>query len=102
MTNVEMTTTMISEELRAAIKNSKLRQYQLAARISAHPSTVSNWVCGIRPVRSGDTRVVRLGRLLGLSPQECFAPTADDSTAADERGALSATCLDDSDGGDAA
>jgi hypothetical protein len=57
------------------------RQYRLARRARVHPTTVSQIRHDALPLRQGDERVVRLGRLLGLEPDECFA-TGGDSEAA--------------------
>ena len=64
---------MLSQELRAAVKLSRMRQYEMARVIKVHPSTLSGWMCGIYPVRTGDPRIVELGRMFGLSADRCFA-----------------------------
>ncbi len=62
----------ISQKLRAAIKLSPVRMYRLAQQAGLHPSTLSKLLNGIVPVRPGDPRVVRLGALLGLDPEDLF------------------------------
>lgn len=67
---------MLSEELRAAIKTSKVRHYRLAQMIGVHPSQFSAWNCGIYPPKVGDPRVVALGALVGVPADRCFAVAA--------------------------
>ena len=66
---------MLSEQLRAAVKLSRVRQYQLARGIGVDPSTLSGWLIGARKVRPGDPRVIALGVMVGVPPDHCFAET---------------------------
>ena len=38
-----------------------------------HPNMLSKLVNGAIPIRPGDERVIRVGEVLGLSPEEVFA-----------------------------
>lgn len=62
----------ISTKFRAAIKLSKNKSYQIAQAAGLHPSTLSKIVCGIDKVKLGDKRVMAVGKVLGLAPDECF------------------------------
>lgn len=62
----------ISRKLRAAVKLSPVRMYRLAQEAGLHPSTLSKLINGITPARPGDPRILRLGTLLGLKPEELF------------------------------
>jgi hypothetical protein len=50
--------------------------HKLIARLDSpfqfHPTLLSKWIHKAQPVRPHDERVIGLGRLLGLTPQECF------------------------------
>lgn len=62
----------VSRKFKIAIKLDFRRQYELAWEAGINPTTLSQIVTGyIRP-KSGDKRVIRVGSLLGLNPEECF------------------------------
>ena len=63
---------MVSRKLVEAIKLSHLRGYEIAHRSQMHPSVLSRILNGIEEVRSGDSRVLRIAKVLGLKPDECF------------------------------
>jgi transcriptional regulator with XRE-family HTH domain len=64
---------MISKKLRAAIKlDPDHRAYEIAHKAGIDPSTLSKLICGIVKVNPGDERVIKVGKVLGLSPDECF------------------------------
>lgn len=63
---------MISQTLRERVKLSRLRSYEIAQKAGIHPSTLSKIVCGIERVERGDRRVLSIGKVLGLSPEDCF------------------------------
>ena len=73
------------------------RLYQLAGQVGISASTLSAWHLRICFPQVGDKRVIRLGRLLGLTPGECWA-----ATHPAEREAYAATFVDDATTGDAA
>ena len=66
----------LSRRLREAVKTSPVRQYRLAQAVGLHPSQLSALICGIYGVRAGDMRIVKLGALVGVAADECFAPAA--------------------------
>jgi hypothetical protein len=68
---------MLSErfafEVFRATRRQRIRQADLAAAAGVAPSKFSGWLRGTIPVRDGDPCVIRLGELVGLKPEECFA-----------------------------
>ncbi len=60
----------LSEKFRIALKSSPVRMYRLAQQAGLHPSTLSKFLNGIAPVKAEDPRLLRLGVLLGLRPDE--------------------------------
>jgi lambda repressor-like predicted transcriptional regulator len=63
---------MLSKELAARIRLSPLRAYQIAQIAGLHPSTLSKLLNGIARPHPNDQRIVAVGRVLGLRPDECF------------------------------
>ena len=68
----------LSEKFRIALKSSPVRMYRLAQQVGLHPCTLSKVLCGIASAKADDPRLLSLGALLGLKPEELFdeqAPT---------------------------
>lgn len=63
----------ISRRFQVALKSSPVRMYRLAQEVGLHPSTLSKLLNGITPAKADDPRIVRLGSLVGLTPEELFA-----------------------------
>jgi hypothetical protein len=63
---------MISKEFLTRVKLSRLRSYQIAQLAGLHPSTLSKLVTGIEHPKNKDLRIIAVGRVLGLKPDECF------------------------------
>ena len=63
---------MLSVKFIMAIKTSPDKRYEIAHKAKIHPSTLSKIMCGIEKVRKDDLRVIEVGRVLGLKPEECF------------------------------
>jgi transcriptional regulator with XRE-family HTH domain len=63
---------MISQKLKAAIKLSSVPAYKIAQEAGLDPSTLSKMICGITRIKPGDDRIVRVGQILGVQPNECF------------------------------
>jgi hypothetical protein len=53
-----------------------VRLYRLALRAGISPSMLSAITHGAQRVRSNDPRVIKIGALIGLTPDECFAVEA--------------------------
>jgi len=68
---------MLSSEFVRRIKLASEPAYRIANRAAIHPCTLSKLLSGQERVKPGDPRVIAVGQVVGLSPEECFA--ADDS-----------------------
>ena len=68
----------ISKELKEAVKLSDRRAYEIAHKARLHPSTLSKILNGIEDVRSGDPRVLRIAKVLGLKADQCFVMESTD------------------------
>ena len=67
---------MVSEKFRNAVREWRPKQYELAWKAGIHPVTLSQIVTGyIRP-KPNDQRVLRIAKIIGLSPSECFLEEA--------------------------
>ena len=62
----------ISKKLKEAIKLSDDRSYEIAHQAKLDPSTLSKLMCGIAKIKPQDTRVIAVGRVLDIPPDECF------------------------------
>lgn len=62
----------VSKKLCVKAKLSPLKGYEIAHLAGIHPSTLSKIICGIDKVNPDDPRVIAVGRVLGLSENECF------------------------------
>ena len=65
----------VSNRLRLAVLQRRCdgqRQYEIAKQAGLHPVVASSLLNDIRPVRADDERVIALGRVVGLTPDECF------------------------------
>jgi len=63
---------MLSKKFKIAVKLDSRPQYRLAQLAKVNPTTLSQFLTGyVRPKRN-DSRVLRIGKLLGLSPDDCF------------------------------
>ena len=66
-------TMQVSDKLRAAIYLSQKRAYQIAQEAGLHPCVLSKLLNGIEIPKPADPRVIRVGQIVGVSPNECFA-----------------------------
>ena len=67
---------MLSKKFIAALKLGPKRAYEIAQEAGIHPSTLSKLLCGIERVKENDSRVIRVGKVLGIPEKECFEETA--------------------------
>jgi hypothetical protein len=63
---------MLSETFLARLRSSQTPMYRLAAKAGTDPFWVSRLVSAALAVKARDERIVRLGRLVGLGPNEVF------------------------------
>jgi hypothetical protein len=61
-----------SQKLKAAVRLSETPQYKIAFAAAMHPDTLSKLLNGALRVRAMDPRLIAVGRILGVSPQDCF------------------------------
>ncbi len=62
----------VSKQFIESVKLSRIRAYRLAQAAKVNPSVLSAIINRIIVVRPGDYRVVAVGKILGLKPEECF------------------------------
>jgi hypothetical protein len=63
---------MVSRDFKIAIKLADRPAWKIAAEAKVNSNTLSRIISGSLRVRNGDERVIRVGRVLGLSPADCF------------------------------
>jgi hypothetical protein len=61
----------LRQELIAA-RSRGTRQYVIARQAGVHPTIVSALLNAAIPIKPRDERVIRIGAVLGLMPEECF------------------------------
>ena len=64
--------TKVSREFLIRLKLHSLPAYLVAQKAGISGTTLSKLINRIEPVRRGDDRVLAVGRILGLSPGDCF------------------------------
>jgi hypothetical protein len=62
----------ISDSFLIRLKLHQLPAYQIAQMAGVNPNWLSKAINGIDPVKPQDERIISVGRVLGLSPSECF------------------------------
>lgn len=63
---------MVSKKFIEAVRRYPRPQYKLAWEANTHPVVLSQIITGYIKPGDGDERVIRIGKLLGLEPTECF------------------------------
>lgn len=63
---------MLSQQFIEKLKLWHEPQYKVAIQAGVHPALLSKWVIGAQPIRAGDPRIIKIGKILGLKPQEVF------------------------------
>jgi len=67
---------MVSKEFKARLKLDPRPNYKIAWMAGVNPTVLSQIITGyVRPKRN-DPRVIKVGKLLGISPEECFQKEA--------------------------
>ncbi len=62
----------LSQLLKNSIKLSDKRHYLIAHEAGIHPTTLSRLLNGIDKIKPDDPRVIAVGRVLDIPPNECF------------------------------
>ncbi len=68
---------MVSEKFRIAVKLADRPAWKIAYQADVHPNVLSKIMSGAVRVKVGDRRVLRIGEILGLRPDECFEVNED-------------------------
>src|SRR2546427_13263624 len=77
---------MLSEMFLARLRTSQTPLYQLAEKAGADPFWVSRLVSAALAVKARDERIVRLGRLVGMSEDQVFGDLPAEMTPLPEGG----------------
>lgn len=64
----------LSRRFLAELKLHPEPAYRIAQKAGVNPTTLSKLINGAEPLRPSDDRIVRVGRILGLEPDEVFVP----------------------------
>jgi len=70
----------VSKQFLISLKLSEAPAYRIAQATGVNPNTLSRLINGIDPVKPGDQRIVAVGRVLGVTPAQCFARGGQDSS----------------------
>ncbi len=62
----------ISETFIIRLKLHSEPAYRIAQMGGVNPTTLSKLITGAEPIRPNDDRILRVGRILGLEPDEVF------------------------------
>lgn len=68
---------MLSQKFIERLKLSDEPAYLLAWEAGMHPNTLSKLITGYLRPRPNDVRLIRVGKLLGLKPEEVFCTEND-------------------------
>ena len=62
----------VSRTFLIRLKLSDNPAYRTAQQANVNTNWLSRAINGIEPVKPGDKRIIAVGRILGLAPEECF------------------------------
>jgi len=68
----------LSRQFRIAVKLSTVPAYRLAIAAEVRPGWFYRAFSGVDSFRPSDYRIIAIGELLGLKPEECFEESTDD------------------------
>ena len=63
---------IVSKKLIAAVKLNSTPAYKIAWGVGVNPTMLSKLLNGIERPKSNDPRVIAVGRVLNIPPEECF------------------------------
>jgi plasmid maintenance system antidote protein VapI len=66
----------VSRKFLIRVKLNEQPAYRIAQQAKIHPNTLSKLVHGAERIKPQDARVLAVGRVLGLSPEDCFETEA--------------------------
>ena len=64
---------MLSKEFIAAVKLNRKPQYKIAWEAGVNPTVLSQILIGYIKQKTNDERVIAIGRVIGLEPDQCFS-----------------------------
>ena len=64
--------TIISRRFLVELKLHPEPAYRIAQQAGINPTTLSKLINGAEPIRPADERILRVGRIIGLAPEEVF------------------------------
>lgn len=67
---------MLSAKFVSAFNTATMPKYKIARAAGVHPITIWKLINNYQVVHDGDARLVRVGALLGLKPEEIFEESA--------------------------
>jgi lambda repressor-like predicted transcriptional regulator len=62
----------VSKKLIEAIKLSSTPAYKIAWSAGVNPTTLSKLINAIEKPKPEDQRIINVGKILGIPPEECF------------------------------
>jgi hypothetical protein len=63
---------VVSKKLISAIKLSSTPAYKIAWSAGINPTTLSKLINTIEKPKANDQRIINVGKILGIPPEECF------------------------------
>lgn len=67
----------LSRQFIAELKLHSRPAYRIAQEAGVNPATLSKLIRGIEPAAPEDWRIIAVGRVLGISPADCFEGVSD-------------------------
>jgi hypothetical protein len=62
----------VSKKFIVALKLNSMPAYKIAWSAGANPTVLSKLIHGIEKPKPQDHRIISVGKLLGLTPEDCF------------------------------
>lgn len=69
---------VVSQKLIAALKLNSTPAYKIAWSAGVNPTMLSKLINGIERPKPNDQRVIAVGRVLNIPPNECFQETIEE------------------------
>ena len=63
---------MVSNQFKIAVKMAETPAWRIAFQAGVHPNVLSKIMSGAVVVKYGDECVIRVGKILNLSAEDCF------------------------------
>ena len=69
----------LSRQFLISLKLHRSPAYRIAQNAGVNPITLSKLINGIEPVKRRDSRIIAVGKIIGLVERECFEKTETNS-----------------------